>query len=304
MVDSVLPIFYIVSFAFLLHRIARSEEPKDLFPLAVLSVAGALIFFYEQANVALLLSVVMIFDIFGLNYGTRDSVFTVLVGFGYVVILQYYIQIILIAQAMLLGLLAEMWRFRSGVKELKGRKELERDLVQIAMGVFIAAMFYFLALPIADFALITMGLIGYLLGSYSVIASNNPLSRFLRRFEREEASFGGGAAWLALGALLTIAFVNNPLFIIPIFFAIFIGDSIATVVGVHFPSPSLPYNKRKGIVGQLAYLVVVAALSYPFIRELGIAIALVGAVVESLPIDFDDNFSVPFILVLLLNIAT
>ncbi len=97
-----------------------------------------------------------------------------------------------------------------------------------------------------------------------------------------------------------------------------VGDGMASLVGQAVGGPRLPWNRRKGWAGLLAYLafgttaaaflsawtlrlpLAPAAAHWP--RTLGVAaaLALACALVESLPTTLDDNVTVPLAVVLLL----
>ncbi|MCL5005084.1 MAG: DUF92 domain-containing protein [Acidobacteria bacterium] len=86
-----------------------------------------------------------------------------------------------------------------------------------------------------------------------------------------------------------------------------LGDGLASVVGVSWRGPAVPWNRSKTWSGFLAFIVagslgsfVLARWVAPSLPELKtlilcIATAIVGAVVETIPIALDDNFSVPLI---------
>jgi uncharacterized protein (TIGR00297 family) len=91
------------------------------------------------------------------------------------------------------------------------------------------------------------------------------------------------------------------------------GDGSASLVGSAFGGPRLPWNPRKGVVGSLAFVVfgtLGAAVLIAWTsrlpldlqawhspRTLGVAfaLALVTALVESLPTTLDDNLTVPLV---------
>lgn len=73
-----------------------------------------------------------------------------------------------------------------------------------------------------------------------------------------------------------------------------IGDSIATIVGIHYGKHKLPYNRRKSLEGSLSGLVAsflaCMVLANPLTAFLA---ASIGIIVESLPIPVNDNISIP-----------
>ena len=86
-----------------------------------------------------------------------------------------------------------------------------------------------------------------------------------------------------------------------------LGDGMASVAGQSLAGPKLPLNPQKSWAGAAAFAIFGAAGAYALIRWVGpsvpperaaclaILTALVGAVVESLPIGLDDNVTVPLV---------
>ncbi len=121
----------------------------------------------------------------------------------------------------------------------------------------------------------------------------------LRAHEKnEEEKRLNGATYVLLSA--TIGILLFPKVIIITAFAILIvSDSVAALVGRKFGRH--PFMK-KSFEGTLAFFVSAVAVvclapkvSYiPAEYTIGIAAALVGAIVEALPIALDDNLSIPF----------
>ncbi len=86
-----------------------------------------------------------------------------------------------------------------------------------------------------------------------------------------------------------------------------LGDGLASVVGVAWRGPRLPWSKGKSWPGFVTFIAagslggfVLAHWTAPAVPGLRLLIlcaatALVGAVVETIPIGLDDNFSVPLV---------
>ena len=86
-----------------------------------------------------------------------------------------------------------------------------------------------------------------------------------------------------------------------------LGDGMAGVAGAALQGPALPWNRDKTWFGFLAFVVAATAGSYVLMRWVAPAIdsdaafkicaatALVGGIVESLPIRLDDNATVPLV---------
>lgn len=97
-----------------------------------------------------------------------------------------------------------------------------------------------------------------------------------------------------------------------------VGDGMASLLGQALGGPRLPWNERKGWVGFLSFVVFGAAAAaflwaftarlplavdaahWPRTLGVSLALALAGALVESLPSTLDDNVTVPLAVALTL----
>ncbi len=131
---------------------------------------------------------------------------------------------------------------------------------------------------------------------------------------RKDAS-GGTASSVMTGiviypisVLALILFYRHSLQIVGATWAIMaLGDAMAGVAGVALQGPALPWNREKTFAGFVAFVVAATAGAYLLTRWIApsvdpvvalricAATALVGALVESLPIRLDDNATVPLI---------
>ena len=111
-----------------------------------------------------------------------------------------------------------------------------------------------------------------------------------------------------VSVLALILLYRHDLYIVATAWAIMaLGDGMASVVGRALRGPALPWNAEKtwsgfagfiaaGTLGAYVLLRWTAAAMLPgFAWRLAAAAALVGALVESLPIRLDDNASVPLV---------
>lgn len=73
-----------------------------------------------------------------------------------------------------------------------------------------------------------------------------------------------------------------------------VGDSFSTLIGVHFGKHKISFNRQKTWEGSIAGLLT-SFIACLIITSLPLAIiaAVVGMIVESLPIRLDDNFTIP-----------
>ncbi len=285
-----------------LYRIRRMDKKgQALVGLAV--VAGFLLFYVQQANIiTLLLLEVGILNFNGLLSDKSPKIRSAYVVICAVyVIMIHYIGFMFIAQAMLLGLLSVITKLKEYRNRVENRRvEVSRDIFHMFAGISLMLMFYFETEPIAVTFQMLMILGGILVICAAETFKDNGFSDFIFKFERNGAALGFGALWLAMGSLFATSFLNTPN-VLAVFAAIFIGDPIATIIGLHFGGAKLPWNRRKSLIGSAAYFTVTAGISLLFIPlPYAVLIGMVGAFVESLKIKIDDNLSVSVVLTLLL----
>jgi dolichol kinase len=113
-----------------------------------------------------------------------------------------------------------------------------------------------------------------------------------RKFERKNVRFPGyGAFWYVVGALLVAILLSNAHEIDAAIVALAAGDSAATIFGILGTHP-LPYNRRKTMEGSLAFFIF-SLTAFLFVGWMGIALAAITAIVESLATPVDDNLLIP-----------
>ncbi|MGI0141956.1 MAG: diacylglycerol/polyprenol kinase family protein [Candidatus Micrarchaeales archaeon] len=297
---NILPIFYLIAFTLLFYRIARSAKAKELIPLAILIVAGAILALYQGSNALLFVSILIVFDLVSLTYSSKEGFFMAILGILFLLIGSQTFSINIVAQAMLFGLIAEFGKIKFNKHSQSNKKvETNRDIVQMAIGVILLALFFSLKTSYAEFSILMLIMLGYLAVNYGATNGKARLSRLMKTLERDFTKLGQGAAWLSLGAIATIAFVFDVRYIAIIFFAIFIGDALATIIGIRFGKYKLPYNKKKSAAGSIAYFASVAILPYLLYGIFAIPLAIFATIAETLPIKLDDNFSVPAVLIII-----
>ncbi|MBI4095532.1 MAG: hypothetical protein HY438_01575 [DPANN group archaeon] len=95
--------------------------------------------------------------------------------------------------------------------------------------------------------------------------------------------------------------------------ALTMGDSAAALAGKYFGKHKIFWNREKSLEGMAGFAVVTFAVTLVFLAvfpqlaifsawKLATFVGVVGAVIESLPI-LDDNFSIPLLIAIALNIA-
>lgn len=184
--------------------------------------------------------------------------------------------------------------------------ELRRQLLHIVVGVlliaslFISAHLYRANGPVYLEFVIFLGLLVLLVMIHDRSSSKRSgiTSTLFSAFERPGARQGYGAFWYGMGTLLLFVFINDINFLAASLVALGIGDGIATLVGSRGKMRN-PLNPKKTVEGTLAFFISTAAISFFFIGPLAFVLALLTALVESLPPKFDDNFTIPLVCIII-----
>lgn len=115
---------------------------------------------------------------------------------------------------------------------------------------------------------------------------------FENTFERKNVRFPGyGAFWFVLGTLLMALSLSNSNEIAASILILALGDSAATIFGLG-STHRLPYNNCKTIEGSVAFFIF-SLPSCLLVGWMGIPLAFITAIIESLQVPFDDNLLIP-----------
>ena len=295
-------VFLITLFIYRFVVTKDSARWKRLGLFLLFIVLGSALFVAEGATGLALVQLVLgmlIFNGMIPTYGTDINFIYIAMGIGYI-LLSYFMGFAFIAQAMLFGMLSEVIMMKSVKEHHRNRiVEVRRDILQVVAGIVFIIAYVMFSDVAADVIVLSVIMIGVFLLNYAKTMHRKRLSDMIYNLERKNTSLGHGALWLAMGTLMAVSFLGKP-YIIAVFAAIFIGDSMATIIGVTYGGKSLPYNRSKSISGSFVYFLSTFAVSFPFIGWIALPIAIAAALVESMPWKIDDNFSVSFVLVVLL----
>lgn len=173
--------------------------------------------------------------------------------------------------------------------------EFKRKLFHLLAVLFLVVPIYLFPLWLNVILFNTALILNYLL------VKRNPVilrifSVFVKHLEREENLDRPGiqSLYLLLGVFLSYILFEKESVIGVITLAI--GDAFSGLVGYYFGKNKLPYNPKKTLEGSLAFFLssflILSVFTYPFEALL---VALVSAIVESLPLRLDDNFTIPLI---------
>lgn len=101
-----------------------------------------------------------------------------------------------------------------------------------------------------------------------------------------------GATWALFVSVITIFLFPKPIAVLSLFY-LFVGDSVAALVGRRFGSIKI---FGKTLEGTLAGIIVCLLISLPF-SEFSLGVKIIGSVaamlIELIPWPIDDNFIIP-----------
>jgi dolichol kinase len=171
--------------------------------------------------------------------------------------------------------------------------ELRRKLFHLFFGLFLIFILFYSGRMYLIIFLCVFLFLGCIMIFVMQKGWKIPVADWLEEtFERKNVRFPGyGAFWYVVGALLVSILLSNAHEIAAAIVALAAGDSAATIFGILGTHP-LPYNRRKTMEGSLAFFI----FSLPaclFVGWVGIALAAVAAIAESLATPVDDNLLIP-----------
>ena len=134
-----------------------------------------------------------------------------------------------------------------------------------------------------------------------LIVKRHPLllklfSLFIEHLERERnlSKPGIQSLYLLLGVFLSYLFFQKEAVYGIITLAV--GDAFSGIVGYYLGKRKLPYNPKKTLEGSFAFFISSSiALSLVLKPTEALLISFISAIVESLPLKLDDNFTIPLI---------
>jgi len=173
--------------------------------------------------------------------------------------------------------------------------ELRRKLLHTVVGLTMISILFYSGRKNLIILLSLMLLLGSIMVVWRLQGRKIPVAGwFEETFERENVRFPGyGAFWYVVGTLLLVLFIANASEIAAAILTLAAGDSAATIFGVRGRHP-LPYNGCKTFEGSIAFFVF-SLTACLFVGWMGVALAALTAVVESLPTPVDDNLAIPVV---------
>ena len=162
-------------------------------------------------------------------------------------------------------------------------KEVNRDLIQIFLGIILIAVIYFIPHLAAIDLIFALIILAYACNNLLANLKLGPIYKKAVDLERKNVTYGLGATYLAASTALVMGFTHSTNMLLFAIIVLFFADSFATIVGVSLKrAAELPYNRYKTIVGSFAFFVVAAVAGFVLLGYFGILFALILSFVESL----------------------
>jgi len=180
--------------------------------------------------------------------------------------------------------------------------ELRRKLLHSVFGLMLISILFHIGREALIIFLISLLLLGSIMIMLRLKGHQIPIAGwFEETFERKNVRFPGyGAFWYVVGTLLLALSLGDNGEIAAGILILALGDSAATIFGIGGTHP-IPYNREKTLEGSLAFLIF-ALPSCLFVGWMGLPLALIAAVVEGLPVPYDDNLLIPIAVALFFHI--
>lgn len=297
----------------------RARRGMASLPIMASLITSALVvvasgYYLTLSYLYLTISFSIIFSILPIYYMSRPNRFSLVLLFAIIQAIYTYnvYNGIWIAIMQIFGIgtfYGLLYRFYSEKRPMPNRTrkfksvEISRDIVHIFLGIIIIPMFFLTGQVTAKYLTVALVFLGYFYNNIGGFKLGS-LQKMIKNLEREGTLHGYGALHLAIGVMLVLGFVHNFHMTILGLIALFFADPMATIVGMNTRKIPLVYNRKKSVFGSLAYALVVFIGGYflvgPFFAVL-FAVAL--ALIESLDLPVDDNFSVAVVMIAIYLIA-
>lgn len=184
-------------------------------------------------------------------------------------------------------------------------KEVGRQLVHIGFGLFAVFVGLLFAKDALLLVLLAMLCAGLILVNLKLLGYRIPLiDSILDWFERPNVYPGKGALYHLAGVLLAVTFARDFSFGLALVAMLALGDGFSTIIGVNFGRSKLPWNPKKTFEGLIAFAIAASMGAYFLIGVQAFSFAIALALVETVPVDIDDNLFIPFAGLVIYAIAT
>jgi diacylglycerol kinase (CTP) len=186
---------------------------------------------------------------------------------------------------------------------------LARKLWHMGLGLAIVCVYLGFGLTRSQGVLILGSILGFDLlveiTRLRVPSFNEKVLKVMGPFMRScEVNRMSGAPYYLAAAILSIAIFPQPIAVLGMLYLAF-GDPIASLMGIMYGDRSIRLASGKSLVGTSAAVVTCLVISYVFLSSLGLSPGallamtvvggLAGGTAELLPLEVDDNFSIPIV---------
>ncbi|NDF15863.1 hypothetical protein EB061_11165 [bacterium] len=195
------------------------------------------------------------------------------------------------------------WRLR-----LRNDLHLARKVWHCGMGVFMALVYGLGTPQLVCVLFLICGLAFFLVAEYArlmfprwnafAIRVMGPLMR------KSEVNRVSGTPFYVGSVLLSVAIFTKPIAILSILF-LAIGDPVSSLVGITWGDLGPRFSNGKSLIGTVAGMGVCCLITFCYLVYTGVGagvaamIALAGGVAgggaEMIPLEIDDNFSIPLV---------
>ena len=196
------------------------------------------------------------------------------------------------------------------MEQLHRRSDLHlaRKVFHASTGLMMILIYAFLLDRSA--AVLVLGILLGIASSLEYLRMQHPavnqkiLSLFSGIMRKSEASGASGVTFYLAAALIVVAIFPKPIALLSIAYLAF-GDPLASVFGILYGDRSIRFSNGKSLIGTTAGVLTCFVLTFIFFMPLefswgqlwvlAIAGGLAGGTAENLPLDIDDNFSIPVV---------
>ncbi len=207
--------------------------------------------------------------------------------------------------------LSPSWRLR-----LRNDLHLGRKIWHCGMGVFMALVYGLGTSKSVCVGLLSAGLAFFLAGEYARLKSprlNAVAIKLMGPIMRSsEVNRVSGTPFYVGSVLLSVAIFPKPIAILSILF-LAIGDPVSSIFGITWGHKGPRFSNGKSLIGTAAGMGICAVIAFFYLVFTGVpalasaltalAGGLAGGGAEMIPLEIDDNFSIPLVSGLALWVA-
>ncbi len=178
-----------------------------------------------------------------------------------------------------------------------GGREYARQAVHATLGLVLAAALWQFGIEPLLFPLLLIVLVGTLIIHAKVIGIRVPIiDQLLAWYERDGVLPGEGSFYFGIGVLFTVGLLrHSAAAATAVILVLSLGDALATIVGTRFGRHRLAWNRDKSLEGSIGFAIggLPALLVCP--APVTLVVIFVATALESLPLQLDDNGTIPIV---------